>query len=64
VKIGENSSVWYGAVIRGYKAPVNVGRNTIIQDLARIIPRDQNSPVNIGENVFIGPNSSLGSCHI
>ena len=32
VTIGEGSSVWYGAILRGDEAPITIGKNTNIQD--------------------------------
>ena len=47
VEIGENSSVWPGAVIRGDFGKIRVGKNTTIQD---------NSVLHTDDYLFIGDN--------
>ncbi|GIL47122.1 hypothetical protein Vafri_4033 [Volvox africanus] len=55
VSIGENSSVWYGAIVRGDFQPVTVGVNSNIQDAAYVGAASEFSPpVVIGNNVSIG----------
>lgn len=61
VKIGANSSVWPGAVIRGDFERVEIGKYTCIQDNAVIHPADVYSedvaeyiPVEIGDYVIVG----------
>jgi len=49
VELGENSSVWPGAVIRGDSGNIRIGKNTNIQDNAVI-----HGDVTIGDNVHIG----------
>ena len=51
VKIGENSSVWPGAVIRGDFARIEIGNNTQIED---------NCIVHTGVAQFIGDNVHVG----
>lgn len=51
VEIGENSSVWPGAVLRGDFAPIKIGENTQIED---------NSVVHAGETLLIGDNVHIG----
>ncbi len=51
VKIGENSGVLPGAVIRGDFAGIKIGCNTIIQDNC-VLHADV--PMEIGDNVLIG----------
>ena len=53
VAIGENSSVWFSAVIRGDSAAVEIGSGTSIQDGA-IVHGDSNFSVRIGNNVTLG----------
>lgn len=33
VEIGEKSSIWYGATLRGELGKINIGNSAIIQDL-------------------------------
>lgn len=59
VKLGTNSSVWYGAVLRGDVNHIVVGDNSNIQDgvtvhVARHNPQGRVSPTVIGNNVTVG----------
>ena len=53
VEIGERSSVWPGAVIRGDLASIKIGGNTTIQDNS-VLHNDVDIPLEIGDNVVIG----------
>jgi len=53
ISIGENSSVWYNAVIRADENKVVIGNNSNVQDNA-VIHQSENSKVEIGDNVTIG----------
>ncbi len=53
VTVGPDSSVWFGAVIRGDCSPITVGRGTSIQDNA-VLHTEKNHPLSIGDNVTIG----------
>lgn len=65
VTLGDNSSVWYNAVIRGDFKPVTVGNNTNIQDAAYVGATSEYSPeVSIGDNVSIGHGAVLKGCTI
>ena len=52
VSIGEGSSVWFNAVVRGDRAKVSIGKNCSIQDNT-VIHSDEND-VQIGNGVTIG----------
>jgi len=58
VKIGENSSVWPGAVIRGDIGKIKIGRNSVVEDNCVIHSGSPNLPptaeATIGDNVIIG----------
>lgn len=64
VKVGKNSSIWYGAVLRGDVQAITIGENSIVQDLAIIKSFVGNAPVKIGRHAFVGPNARIGSCTI
>jgi len=51
VEIGENSSVWPGAVIRGDFGKIVIGENTHIEDNSVL---HAGTPLEIGDNVMIG----------
>lgn len=63
VKIGERSSVWFGAVIRGDVDSVEIGHTTSVQDCAVIHP-NKGQPVKIGNHVTIGHSAVLHGCVI
>ena len=61
VEIGENSSVWPGAVIRGDMGKITIGNNTAIEDNCVIHSGSPKIPwiadVTIGDNVVFGHGS-------
>lgn len=64
VKIGEGSSVWYNAVIRGDVNKIRIGKNVSIQDLTMVHCRVNKYPTFIGNNVTVGHNVVLHGCTI
>jgi len=56
VTVGSESSVWYGAVIRGDNAPITVGNGSSIQDNATL-HCEPGHPMHIGNNVTVGHNA-------
>ena len=61
VVIGENSSVWYNAVLRGDMAQITIGKNTNVQD-GCILHTDPGSPLRLGDYVtVIGRNCLVGA---
>ena len=63
VTIGEGSSVWYGALLRGDEAPITIGKNTNIQDGA-VLHEAARYPLVIGDGVTVGHNAILHGCEI
>ncbi len=53
VEVGAQSSVWYGAVLRGDESPIRIGRGSSVQDNV-VMHCDRHSPMTIGDNVTIG----------
>ena len=53
VTVGRDSSVWFGAVIRGDVASITVGEGTSIQDNA-VLHTEHDRPLTIGNNVTVG----------
>lgn len=68
VRLGDQSSVWYGAVLRGDVNSITVGRNTNIQDAAVVhVARHslgEPHPTVIGDNVTIGHGAMIHACTI
>ena len=65
VTVGADSSVWFGAVVRGDNEPIKVGNGTSIQDNA-VLHTEKGHPLTIGDNVTVGHGaivhcSSVGS---
>ena len=62
VRLGDRSSVWYNAVVRGDVAPIEVGEETNIQDGA-ILHADPPFPVRLGRRVVVGHGAVVhGAC--
>ncbi|MEZ5104733.1 MAG: gamma carbonic anhydrase family protein [Draconibacterium sp.] len=64
VKLGNDCSVWFNAVIRGDVHYIKIGNNTNIQDNAVIHATYQKSPTNIGNNVTIAHGAIVHGCTI
>ena len=64
VVIGDGSSVWYGAVVRGDVRSVHIGRGTNVQDNAVIHVSTGRSPALIGDGVTIGHAAVLHGCTV
>ncbi len=63
VRIGEDVSVWFGAVIRGDNEPIRIGRRSNIQDLS-VLHSDPGSPLTIGDGVTVGHKVTLHGCTV
>ena len=71
VVIGEESSVWFGCVIRGDVHKIRIGKRVNIQDLSMIHvthykkpDKSDGSPTIIGDDVTIGHRVMLHGCTI
>jgi carbonic anhydrase/acetyltransferase-like protein (isoleucine patch superfamily) len=63
VHLAEDSSVWFGVVIRGDTDTISVGRGTNIQDNS-VLHADRGMPLTIGDNVTVGHQVMLHGCTI
>ncbi|RJP25535.1 MAG: gamma carbonic anhydrase family protein [Deltaproteobacteria bacterium] len=63
VEIGEQSSVWFNAVIRGDILPIRIGRRTNIQDGCVLHTKD-GYPLTIGDEVTFGHSVTAHGCTI
>ena len=63
VTIKHNSSIWWGAVVRGDYDQVTIGERSNVQDNA-VVHMDADSPVVIGNQVTIGHKAVLHGCTI
>ena len=62
VEIGEHSSVWYNAVIRGDVAPVRIGSYVNVQEGCVIHETTGGNGVHIGNRVTIGHKALIHDC--
>lgn len=63
VRLGEESSVWYGAVLRGDTEPIRVGARTNVQD-GCILHADPGYPAVVGDDCVVGHNAIVHGCEI
>jgi carbonic anhydrase/acetyltransferase-like protein (isoleucine patch superfamily) len=63
VHLGEESSVWYGAVLRGDTEPIRVGARTNVQD-GCVLHADPGYPAIVGEGCVVGHNAVVHGCEI
>ena len=63
VSLGEQVSVWPGAVIRGDNEPIRVGYASNVQEGA-VLHTDPGYPLTVGDNVTIGHQAMLHGCTI
>ena len=63
VTIGENSSVWFNAVIRAEQDEIRIGSRTNIQDTA-VVHVDPGYPAIIGDDCTIEHNAIIHGCTI
>jgi carbonic anhydrase/acetyltransferase-like protein (isoleucine patch superfamily) len=62
VVLGERSSVWMNAVLRGDVHSIRVGANSNIQDCAVLHGQRNRYPVIVGDWVTIGHNATVHGC--
>jgi carbonic anhydrase/acetyltransferase-like protein (isoleucine patch superfamily) len=63
VHLAEESSVWYGAVLRGDTEPIRIGARTNIQD-GCILHADPGYPALIGDDCVVGHRAVVHGCEI
>ena len=64
VEIGEESSVWMCAVIRGDVHWIRVGKRTSIQDGTMVHAMTGTHPTSIGDNVTVGHAAVIHGCTV
>ena len=64
VELGEHSSVWMNAVLRGDVHSIRVGSNSNVQDCAVLHGMRNQCPVIVGDWVTIGHNATVHGCAI
>ena len=63
VEIGQNSSVWFNAVIRADSTSVKIGECSNVQDNA-VIHTSKDFGVQIGDNVTVGHGAIMHGCTV
>lgn len=61
VHLGEDASVWFGAVIRADNTPIRVGARSNIQEGA-MLHSDAGVPCTVGEDCTVGHHAVLHGC--
>ncbi|MFN3870043.1 MAG: gamma carbonic anhydrase family protein [Aquificaceae bacterium] len=64
VEIGEDSSVWYGTVVRGDVNYIRIGKGTNLQDNSVVHVTHHTYPTIIGDYVTVGHRVILHGCKI
>jgi carbonic anhydrase/acetyltransferase-like protein (isoleucine patch superfamily) len=64
VVLGEHSSIWMNAVVRGDVNSIRIGANSNIQDCAVLHGMRYVYPVHIGDWVTIGHNATVHGCTV
>ena len=63
VTIGDEASVWYGAVLRADCDTIAVGERSNVQD-GCVVHADTGLPASVGSDVTIGHNATLHGCTV
>ena len=63
VELAEDSSVWFGVVIRGDTETIRIGKGSNIQD-GSVLHADIGKPLTVGANVTVGHKVMLHGCTI
>lgn len=61
VSIGDDSSVWHNATLRGDLAPIRIGKRSNIQDGA-VLHVAENLPCIVGDEVTVGHGAIVHGC--
>jgi len=64
VEIGEDSSVWFGSVVRGDVNYIRIGARTNIQDMTMIHVSSKTHATVLEDEITVGHRVTLHGCHI
>lgn len=64
VSIGAQSSVWYGAVVRGDVHWIRIGKRTNIQDNSVLHVTNDRFSLTLEDEVTVGHSVTLHGCHV
>jgi carbonic anhydrase/acetyltransferase-like protein (isoleucine patch superfamily) len=63
VRVGDNASIWFGAVLRGDSSTIHIGAGTAVQDNA-VVHCASDLPTIVGDDVIVGHAAMLEGCVI
>ena len=63
VTLAENTSVWFGVVMRGDTSTISIGQGSNVQDNS-VLHADEGIPLVIGEGVTVGHQVMLHGCTV
>ena len=63
ISLAEQTSVWFGAVLRGDNEPITIGKGSNIQENV-VVHTDMGFPLTIGNHCTIGHQAMLHGCTI
>jgi carbonic anhydrase/acetyltransferase-like protein (isoleucine patch superfamily) len=63
VFLADNSSVWFGATLRGDNEPISIGANSNVQD-GTVMHTDPGFPLVLGPHVSVGHQAMLHGCTV
>lgn len=64
VSVGAQSSIWFGAVLRGDVMPIRIGARTSIQDNSTVHSTGGWWPVDVGDDCVVGHGVILHGCTV
>ena len=64
VTIGEDASLWFGAVVRGDVNFIRIGARTNVQDHSVIHVTSKTHPAVLGDDVTLGHRVTLHGCTV
>ncbi|MDT0138878.1 gamma carbonic anhydrase family protein [Acidovorax sp. PRC11] len=63
VVLGEDASIWFGAVLRGDNETLSIGAGSNVQD-GSVLHSDLGQPLTVGERVTVGHKVVLHGCTV
>lgn len=64
VEIGEESSIWFGSIVRGDVNYIRIGARTNIQDVTVIHVTSKTYPTILEDEITVGHRVTLHGCHV
>ncbi len=64
VELGEESSLWFGTIVRGDVNHVRIGARTNVQDMCVVHVTSRTHPTVVGDDVPVGHRAVLNGCTI